>query len=53
MRVSVLDSAALAEDVGPLKMIETLRMLPIPESGPRTGNFYSVCGGNKLLHDGW
>jgi hypothetical protein len=30
-----------------------LRMLAILESGQRTGNFYSVCSGNKWLHDRW
>ena len=47
MRVSVLDSAALAEDVRTLEVIETLGVLPILESGQRKRNFYGVCGGNK------
>jgi hypothetical protein len=34
MRVNVLDSAALAEDVRTLEMIETLGMLPTLKSAP-------------------
>ena len=51
MRISVIDSIALAEDVRTLKVIEALGILVIAESRLRQRNFYGVCGGKRFVHE--